>query len=402
MIGVALVLCVSLGTVAGGFLFGYSTPRPLFTVAPDPKEPYNLSCLIPGNHKLPLARFVDRCNSEICDATSTDCDFGLPNTYIAQHLNGKAITVDGRMDEEAWKEVPWSSSFADIRGNSYARPRFDTKVKVVWDNDRLYVGARMEETDIWANFTQDETRVYNDNAFEVFVDPDGSMANYKEMEINALRTSWDLMMTKAYMDGGDFLSNWTSDMQKGVYTDGIVNDPNHKGTFWSVEWSFRFQRLADSTRRIRPTPADNEVWFAMFARPEWPVHVVNGQYHKNPDAQAEWWAWQPTGVVSLHLPSRWGLVQFSKNLSSEFSFPKWHIYRALFDVFETLHAFKAVNGMFVTDVKQLRLKPYLLSGVCTDIPTVTLHNDEFSVTVRSRRLVGVVGHIRTDRYVWFD
>lgn len=45
----------------------------------------------------------------------------------------------------------------DIRGAEYPVPYFTTKVKVRWDDQRLYVGARMRETHFWGNFTQDES-----------------------------------------------------------------------------------------------------------------------------------------------------------------------------------------------------------------------------------------------------
>ena len=38
---------------------------------------------------------------------------------------------------------------------------------------------------------------------EVFVDPAGSNHWYKELEINAINTVWNLMLSKPYMDGGD-------------------------------------------------------------------------------------------------------------------------------------------------------------------------------------------------------
>ena len=38
--------------------------------------------------------------------------------------------------------------------------------------------------------------VFNDNDFEIFVDPDGSTHGYKEIEINAIRTIFDLLMNK--------------------------------------------------------------------------------------------------------------------------------------------------------------------------------------------------------------
>ena len=44
--------------------------------------------------------------------------------------------------------------------------------------------------------------MFDDNDFEVFVDPDGSTHNYKEFEINARNTTWSLMLNKPYIDSG--------------------------------------------------------------------------------------------------------------------------------------------------------------------------------------------------------
>jgi len=60
----------------------------------------------------------------------------------------------------------------------------------------------MEEPDVWANVTTHDTVVCNDNDFEVFINPDGTTHNYKEYEMNALATVWNLFLNKPYTDGG--------------------------------------------------------------------------------------------------------------------------------------------------------------------------------------------------------
>jgi hypothetical protein len=57
------------------------------------------------------------------------------------------------------------------------------------------------------------------------------------MQISVRNVSWDLMLEKAYMDKRDICdsnsvanSSWDSDMHKGTHTDGIINDPNGKGS----------------------------------------------------------------------------------------------------------------------------------------------------------------------------
>ena len=38
----------------------------------------------------------------------------------------------------------------------YPAPRLGTRVKVRWDDTRLYVGAYIEETDLWGVITEDD------------------------------------------------------------------------------------------------------------------------------------------------------------------------------------------------------------------------------------------------------
>ena len=47
-----------------------------------------------------------------------DCDFmsSYPKHYVTNKLNEKdKIVIDGKLDDEAWRQVPFSDEFVDIR-----------------------------------------------------------------------------------------------------------------------------------------------------------------------------------------------------------------------------------------------------------------------------------------------
>ena len=107
--------------------------------------------------------------------------------------------IDGRLDDDAWARAPWSEPFVDIEGDRRPRPRFQTRVKILWDARYLYIAADMEEPDVWATITERDAVIFHDNDFEVFIDPDGDTHEYYELEVNARGTPWDLMLVRPYL-----------------------------------------------------------------------------------------------------------------------------------------------------------------------------------------------------------
>lgn len=119
-----------------------------------------------------------------------DCTFAssYPRQYVAyQVAPNTPIVLDGKLDEPAWTEVPFTESFVDI--STTTLPRYTTKSKIRWDEQFLYVGFYIQDSQIWHNISsvchcvnasQDQV-IYHDNDIETFVDPDGSTHYYKEV-----------------------------------------------------------------------------------------------------------------------------------------------------------------------------------------------------------------------------
>lgn len=386
-----------------------TTPVP----TPSPTPPVTTTTPVIRTDKPPPVIITKPCSAcpsygyqKYCDPAECGldqlCNISLPKNYIAYHLAGNTIKIDGKLDDPAWNDVPWSSKFVDIRGSQFPPPKFDTQFKIRWDDQRLYIGALLKAKDLWAKFTVDDSHVFLDNSFGVFFSPDGTMKNYKQIDINAFGTAWDLNLGTAYIDGpGADDINWSSGIVKAVSSDGPVNDVTAAATHWSVETSIPFANLAEKSTRSVSRPLDDEILFMQFARVEYPFYIQNSKYVKNTTASVDWWSWQPHGVVNLHIPSRWGLVQFSRTKANKgFGSPRWHIYKALFDMHEAMHMYKAVNGVFPDDVRLLNLPSYLVSGECVLKPMIQVTGNGFIVTIGSK-FVNEEGQIRADRSVSF-
>lgn len=219
-----------------------------------------------------------------------------PRSYDCFRTDGK-IKIDGKLNEGAWKKAEPSQTFVDIEGESKPVPAQKTWVKMLWDDTNLYIGACLEETNIVANLTQRDTIIYHDNDFEVFLDPDGDGLNYYEIENNARGVVFDLTLDKPYRSGGSFFIPWNCEgLQLAVSHDGTLNKTSDTDKAWYVEMAIPFKAL----KRDFTDPRDLKVWRINFSRVEWPA----GQ------TKEENWVWSPTGRVDMHMPERWGFLNF--------------------------------------------------------------------------------------------
>jgi hypothetical protein len=248
--------------------------------------------------------------------SAQSADRSLPLHYIA-YRTGDSLRIDGRLDEPCWRNAPWTEAFADIEGYHMPEPLHLTRAKILWDEHYLYIGAELEEPHIWATYTQNESVIFHENNFELFIDPDGDTHNYYELEINALGTRWDLMLIKPYRNGGPPINGWDiTGMKIGIHHAGTINNPSDRDTLWSLEIALPWVILKEAApRRRMPEPGDQ--WRINFSRVQWQRDVVGDEYVKriNPDTGNPFpefnWIWSPMGLIDMHLPERWGFVQFS-------------------------------------------------------------------------------------------
>jgi hypothetical protein len=219
--------------------------------------------------------------------------------------------LDGSLDDDAWRAAPWSEAFVDIEGARRPAPRFRTRMKMLWDERYLYVGAALVEPQVWGTITRRDAVIFHDNDFEMFIDPDGDAKDYAELEINALNTVWDLFLSVPYREGGHADDDWDiARLRTGVRVSGSVNDPTDADSGWTVAIAIPWASLERASRTgSAPRPGDR--WRINYSRVEWRTDVVDEAYRKLPGLREDNWVWSPQGVIDMHQPERWGIVEFS-------------------------------------------------------------------------------------------
>ena len=224
--------------------------------------------------------------------------------------------IDGNLNDPAWKTAAWTEYFSDIEGDIRPKPLYPTRVKMLWDDQNLYIAAELEEPNIWAYTAHHDEIVFHDNDFEIFVNPDNNAKQYFEIEINAIQTIFDLFLPKPYRNLGSPLVTWDlKGLRKAVRIDGTLNNAKDKDRRWTVEYAIPISSISMGNDARMPIPGS--LWRINFSRVEWDTDLKDGKYIRRMDSSTHRllpehnWVWSPQGVINMHFPERWGYLLFA-------------------------------------------------------------------------------------------
>jgi hypothetical protein len=161
------------------------------------------------------------------------------------------IDVDGKLDEPAWATAPVSDRFVQSYPKPNAPATDPTEVRVLYDDDALYVGVRMFDAhpdSIVGRLTRrDPTSVYSDYVY-VIVDSYHDRRTAFAFGVNPLGVQRDLLL---YNDNSQD-QNWDAVWESAARVDSAG---------WSAEFRIPFSQL-----RFAVAAADTErVWgFEVF------------------------------------------------------------------------------------------------------------------------------------------
>ena len=280
-----------------------------------------------------------------------------PPTYVCQKA-GADMVIDGKADEQAWQAAMPLSPLRDIEGPAIPKR---TTVKMLWDDEYLYVYADMQEAHLWATLTERDSVIYRDPDFEVFIDPDGDTKNYVEIEINALNTVWDLLLTEPYRSGNLALHDWNiPKLKHAVNLRGSLNNPADTDDGWSVEMAIPWASItghSNHPRTVQP-PAPGTTLRMNFSQVNWQVQadetVPHGYAKKTNEQGAPLpesnHVWAATGEINIHMPEKWGYVRLSDKPAGVWEsmpVPATHATeQQLFAYYNKQLAFKKEHGKF--------------------------------------------------------
>ena len=209
-----------------------------------------------------------------------------------------AIVLDGVADEKDWQTAA-QFSFASYDGRSTVTRA--TTARMLWDDQALYLSFDVTDPDPFTLFTERDDPIYDSEATEIFIDADGDMDEYVELQ----SASNDLHFDAAFTGGARRNMNkaWnspyetkTKKTEKGFVSEWRIPVASLRdvpagepkvGAQWKINL-FRLERVRTSTE---PLPAGINVKDVKIAK-----HEAS--------------AWSPPLSGDFHTLERFGTITF--------------------------------------------------------------------------------------------
>lgn len=217
-------------------------------------------------------------------------------TYAVRYAD-EPITLDGRIVERLWSRAPATSRWVHPVTSEPVESQH-TWAKMLWDEEYLYVAIRGRDTDVWSTLTERDSDLWDEEVFEVYLDPKNDGRNYLELQVNPNNAVFDALFPSANNRNHRVARRHTvAGLETMVYIQGSNNNADDRDVYWSVEMRIPWSSMPDFD-----LPASTSDEFAVnFYR-----------YDRNrEDDETFTTAWSPVGAGSFHRPTRFGIARLT-------------------------------------------------------------------------------------------
>jgi hypothetical protein len=217
----------------------------------------------------------------------------LPLAIASKLPAGSTITIDGKLDDPAWKPLRWSRYWTAPDGSKRPAPR--TRAKFAWDDQYLYVGVHSLDDDVWGTFTERDSNTWEQEVIELFIDANGDKKNYLELQVTPANVVFDAKFVRHRSDL-KVARAWNMEgLKTGAHVDGTLNARDDVDKSWTVEFAVPFAQTPGS----RTPPPHGDIWRVNLFR--WDAPKAGRQ-------QAA--AFSPPVVGDFHALDRFGRLRF--------------------------------------------------------------------------------------------
>jgi hypothetical protein len=186
-------------------------------------------------------------------AASTNAQPVRLPVYGVRHTTD-TVRIDGVLNESTWT---LASRVGEIRriDNPSQRPAFPSEATLAWDENNLYVAFACTDASPATRVRKRDDPLWDDEAVEVLLDPDGDGRNYVELAVNADNIVADRLIA-------DPSSIAPANLAWNIA--GLKTAVRRHRAGWVVEMAIPWASLAAAGATAPPKPGDQ--WRAALYR----------------------------------------------------------------------------------------------------------------------------------------
>ncbi|MBI3408092.1 MAG: PQQ-dependent sugar dehydrogenase [Planctomycetes bacterium] len=192
-----------------------------------------------------------------------------PRTEFECRFTELPIKIDGKGNDAAWKHAQTIDNFYLPWLGKNARPaKTKTSAKLLWDREYLYFFADMEDTDLYADVTEHDGQLWDNDVFELFFKPADNKPGYYEFQVNAAGAILDMFLPRRGAGGYQrYKKDRDFHIEAKVHLRGTLNNWTDKDEGWSVEGKIPWKDFLPTGGR----PEVGEKWKFALCRYDYSV-----------------------------------------------------------------------------------------------------------------------------------
>lgn len=204
-----------------------------------------------------------------------------------------SLTIDGRLDEPAWRRAFRTPELVNATDGSKGGP--STKARLLYDDQHLYVAFECRDDHLHSSFTKRDDPLWTEDAVEVFIDPAGRGHDYYEFQVSPAGKIFDTLVHRHPRRD----DSYDGHPRAAVQREGSLNNDSDTDRGWTVELAVPVAHLGNA--KIGPGVV-------------WRLNMFRLDDRKR---GRSFLAWSPPLANTTHVPSRFAKITFGPATSSE-------------------------------------------------------------------------------------
>jgi hypothetical protein len=218
------------------------------------------------------------CTASLISFSAAGYDLG--SSEVIAKYTSEPITLDGKLDEGAWANAPVYSLYLPFKAYATAPEsmqknigdnlREKTAIKLLWDDNYLYVGGVFEDSDVMQEGSEDQAHLYGTgDLIEVFLKPAKTNYYWEIYGTPNNKKTWYAFPSRGRIVFPACGNYKPENFKVAATVDGTLNNWKDKDKSWTIEIAIPIKELT-----VYGAKFDNSAeWTILLARYNYSVYL---------------------------------------------------------------------------------------------------------------------------------